>query len=301
VGRIDFVEGGIIPEKLSSDKYALLLILYCGGLFTSLLLPFYLFYRSINIEPIIVYVLFFLAYGLSSLYIFIKLLAFVFGFSGFATVILQLGYGDFFNCVEWIFLVNITVASVFLVFSKSLKSSFFYLFFQQFLCTLFAIFIFAVFDESLILLTLLSFLLSFSLVFLSISNCILYLKKSQQKWLSGLFYNLKISVILFVFAIGNLMGIIPGIGAVEKFFLIKIIMQKELWLTAIVFGINFFSLIIFSWKIFYPIFFQLDESEVKSNLGDEIDYDSSLILTPLILVVAIVFGLIFFPILTKFL
>ncbi len=321
-GQIDFVLGGIISEKLNSANYVMLLILYLSGLFLSLLFPSYLLYRNINLDPIIIYALFFLAYAFSAIYIFIKLLGAVFGFTALAAIIFELGNGIIFQIIQWIFLLNIAATSWFLVFNKGLKSSFFYLFFQQFLVALFTILLFAIFDESKIYLTVVSFVLSLTLVFLTISNFVLYLKKSDQKWFGGIFYDLKITTVLFVFAIVNLIGLAPAIGAIEKFFLLKIIFQKELIIAGVIFGINFFSLIAFAWKIFYTIFLPKQKSEniseIKHNekkavaevtkevdkendLAKEIDLDSSLILTPLIVGVMIFLGLILFPILTKFL
>jgi formate hydrogenlyase subunit 3/multisubunit Na+/H+ antiporter MnhD subunit len=119
----------------------------------------------------------------------------------------------------------------------------------------------------------------------------------------GLFYNLKITTILFIFAIANIIGIAPGVGAVEKFFLLKVIFEKKLFLSGIVFIINFVSLGIFSWKIFYPLFRKPSEPKPADdiNLAKDIDYDSSLILTALIVAIAIFLSLVFFPFLTDFL
>jgi formate hydrogenlyase subunit 3/multisubunit Na+/H+ antiporter MnhD subunit len=213
---------------------------------------------------------------------------------------------NFLQIIEWIFLVNILATSIFLLFSKGLKSSFFYLFFQQFLFTLFSIFIFAIYDKSAVCLALFSFLLSITLIFLTTSNFILYLSKSEHKWLGGLFYNLKITSVLFIFAIFNLIGLAPGIGAVEKFYLIKILFQKELIVPGIIFGINFISLLLFAWKVIYPLFSrdpksdpEISVEEIKSagEIAKAIDSDSSLILSALIVAITIFLGLILFPLL----
>ena len=303
-GQIDFVAEGIISDSLSDIQYSIILTLYLGGLFMAIFIPSYLLYRNlINLDPIIIYILFFLAYGLSTLYIFTKILAFTFGFKSFALM-----GENFLQIIEWIFLVNIFATSIFLLFSKGLKSSFFYLFFQQFLFALFSIFIFAIYDKSAVCLALFSFLLSITLIFLTTSNFILYLSKSEHKWLGGLFYNLKITSLLFIFAIFNLIGLAPGIGAVEKFYLIKILFQKELIVPGIIFGINFISLLLFAWKVIYPLFLHDPESdpeisaeEIKSagEIAKAIDFDSSLILTALIVAVTIFLGLILFPLLTN--
>jgi formate hydrogenlyase subunit 3/multisubunit Na+/H+ antiporter MnhD subunit len=311
-GQIDFAQGGIISDKLTNAQYSLLLTFYLAGLFFSIFSASHLLYRNINIEPIIIYALFFLSYAFSTLYIFLKLLEFVFGFEQFSNLILTISGGIIFNIIQFIFLVNIAAVSVFLVFSNGLKASFFYLFFQQFLFSLFAVFIFAVFDPSKIYPTLFSFSLSITLIFLVISNLVLYLKKSDQSWLGGVFYNLKITSILFIFAVANLIGIAPALGLIEKLALLKIISQKNLAIAGTIFGINFLSLIIFSWKNFYPIFLLPKETKLEKNsqqpskeiareIAKEIDSDSNLILTPLVVAIALFLGLILFPILTKFL
>jgi formate hydrogenlyase subunit 3/multisubunit Na+/H+ antiporter MnhD subunit len=299
-GQIDFVAEGIISDSLSDIQYSIILTLYLGGLFMAIFIPSYLLYRNfINLDPIIIYILFFLAYGLSTLYIFTKILAFTFGFKSFALM-----GENFLQIIEWIFLVNILATSIFLLFSKGLKSSFFYLFFQQFLFALFSIFIFAIYNKSAVCLALFSFLLSITLIFLTTSNFILYLSKSEHKWLGGLFYNLKITSVLFIFAIFNLIGLAPGIGAVEKFHLIKILFQKELIVPGIIFGINFISLLLFAWKVIYQLFLhdpEISAEEIKSagEIAKAIDFDSSLILTALIVAVTIFLGLILFPLLTN--
>ncbi len=295
-GQIDFAVNGIVSEKLEPIQYLLLLTLYLSGLFFAILFPFYALYRKINLDPLVIYSLFFLAYGLSTLYIFLKLLSSIFGFTIFSVIVAATGDGLFLDCIEWIFLINIIIASVFLFLSKGLKSSFFYLFFQQFIFVLFEIFIFVIFDESRVYLALTSFLLSITLVFLCVSNFVLYLSKSEHKWLEGLFYNLKITSILFIFGVASLIGIAPSIGAMDKFFLLKIIIQKKLLIPQIIFGVNFVSLLLFSWKVFFPLFIrQTEQSKGDEDLGREIDFDSSLILTTLIVALTMFLGLILFP------
>lgn len=297
-GQIDFADGGVISEKLNSAKYAMLLILYLSGLFLSVLLPSYLLHRNANFDPPIIYSLFFLAYGLSSFYIFVKLLAFIFGFESFALVVSKIGFAFF----EWIFLANIATASFFLIRSNGLKSSFFYLFFQQFLFTLFLIITFATFDKSAVSLALISFLFSFTLVFLSLSNFILYLNKAEGKGLDGLFYDLRITSILLIFGIVSLAGIAPSLSGVSTFFLLKIIFKKKLFLTGIIFIVNFASLTFFAWKAIYPLFFKLEKprSQTDLELAKNIDFDSSLILTSLVVGIAMFLSLILFQFVINF-
>lgn len=297
--QIDFKLGGIITENIDSAKYIFLLCLYLAGLFLTILFPFYLLYRDINLDLITIYGLFFLSYSFSSIYIFLKILNSIFGLKGFALMISPSGLA----ILEWVFLLNIIAASACVIFSKGLKSTFFYLVFQQFIFALFAIFIFALFDDSKINFAILSFFLSITLIFLTISNFSLYLGKAENKSLFGIFYDLKVSTILFIFAVANLMGLAPAIGAVEKFFLLKIIVKEHLTISGLVFLVNFITLFVFAWKSFNP-FFSREEKPKSQNdldLAKSIDFDSSLVLTALTVAIAMLLSLMFFPFLIEFL
>lgn len=298
-GRIDFMSNGILPDNISQTKIFILLILYLGGLFLSMALPSHLLHRdNITFNPLIVYALFFLSYAFSSLYIFVKILVFIFGLSNFSEAMLKIGFSYF----EWIFLINLLISGVSLLLSKNLKSSFFYLFFNQFIFSLFAIFTFAIFDETKVYLALFSFLLSITLIFLCLSNLILFLEKSQDKSLKGLFYDLKITSILLAFACLNLLGLAPSIGVLEKFFLIKILFQKKIFLATAIFIVNFATLSLFTCRLFYLLLSkpELEKSEADLQLAKTIDFDSSLILTALITAIIVFLAVLFFPLLTNF-
>ena len=298
IGRIDFAVDGILPEKLNQTKYLTLLILYLSGLFLSIMAPSYLIHRQSNFNPLIIYALFFLAYAFSSLYIFVKILVFIFGIGGFAAIILKVGFSYF----EVIFLANLLISGVLLLFSKNLKSAFFYLFFHQFIFALFTIFIFALFDPSRVYLALFSFILSMTLVFFCISNLILYLERLEDKSSQGLFFDLKITSFLLVFALANLVGIAPGIGVLEKIYLAKILLKKKLFLANLIFLSNLVTLLIFSLRLIYQLFSPSKTKRSPENIlwAKNIDFDSSLILSSLITAIAIVFLLILFPLITNF-
>lgn len=297
-GRIDFYFNGILPENLSSAKSFLLLALYLGGLFFSILLPSYLLHRDTNLNPLIIYSLFFVSYAFSSLYIFIKVLVFIFGLDNFSDIVLKIGFEYF----EFIFFANLLISSVLLLLSKNLKTTFFYLFFNQFTFSLFAIFTFAVFDKSRIYLSLFSFLLSVTLLFLCLSNLILYLEKAQNKSIRGLFYDLRITSILLVFALLNLIGFAPSIGVLEKFFLIKTLIKQKLILGIAVYAANFLTLTILSCILIYSLTAKAltPRSEQDLQLAKTIDFDSSLVLTAFTTAIVIFLGIIFYPILTNF-
>ncbi len=276
-------------ENLAREEGILLLTLYFFGLFFSVLMPYFVFFRQPNIEPIITYIFFFLAYSVSSICIFVKLLTLVFGFDLFAKILTQTG----FTFVEMVFLFNILIASIFTLFSRGIKLSFFYLFFQQFFFVIFSVIFFATFKGGVIYLGLISFSLSLTLIFFCVSNLTLYLSKSGSKNLVGLFYQLPVNTTLLIFAIVSMAGLLPTIGAIEKFHLVKIIWQEHLWISATIVVINSATLMIFAGKMLYYFLSHSDEnmSEENSARARDIDFDSSLILTALLTALMMIFGL----------
>lgn len=311
-GKIDFSNGGILAEIADhkSEKYLIILLLYLLGLFFSVLLPLYLFYRNINFDPLVIYVLFLLAYAFSSIYIFIKLLFFIFGIKIFALVLSK----SVFIALEWVLLINMAISCAMLLWNKNLKSLFFYLFFSQFVFMLFAMFIFALYDPQKLYLAPFSFILSLTLIFLALSNIILYINKAEKKSIEGLFYDLRVSSSLLLFSIMNIIGFAPAIGALQTFFLIKIFFQKGLGMAAIIFGLNFLTLIFFACRLFYPMSARSEEvleavekspeissdQENSKKIAREIDFDSSLILTGLVVAIAMFLLLILFLPITNF-
>lgn len=296
--HIDFVVGGILPDNLNQFKTVVLLLLYFSGLFLSILVPSYLLHRRVNLNPLSVFGLFFLSYAFSSLYILVRIIIFIFGADNFSDAVGKIGFHYF----ELILLINFLILSVFLLLSKDFKSAFFYLFFNQFTFALFAIITFALYDEARIYLTLFSFLLSMALIFLCLSNFILYLEKAENKNINGLFYDMKINSILTLFALLNLIGIAPSIGTLEKFFLLKILIKQKLALGITLFVSNFFVIVILSCRIAYLLLWrqQVEKSDGDLQLAKNIDFDSGLILTTLVTAIAAFLAIVFYPLITNF-
>jgi NADH:ubiquinone oxidoreductase subunit 2 (subunit N) len=143
----------------------------------------------------------------------------------------------------------------------------------------------------------------FTLCFLATSNLVLYLTRAQNKQLAGVFYRLTITCSLLLFSLANMAGIAPALGLVEKFFIFKIILEKQLWISLAILLTNFIGITLFSWKIFHPLFSRKTENIPADDMmiAKNIDFDSSLILTGLVVAVFMFLGLIFFPFLTNFL
>ncbi len=311
VGHIEFTRGGILADNVNSFGFSALLLLYVCGLFLSIIVPCYLFFNNINLEPIILYALFFLSYAFGSIYILIKILTFTFGLD----IISGMMSSHLFSAIEVVFLLNILAVSGFLIFSKGLKSSFFYLLFQQFSVVIFTILFWSFFDPKKIQLTALSFFLSITLFFIAISNIILYLGKAKNKEMRGIFFKTKVNVAFLVCSLMNMSGIFFGAGGVEKFLLIKTIISKKMWLSAIIYGVNFFTLCIFFVKMVLPFFMhnnnnektpvttkKNDDNDISddSEIANEINYDSSLILGGLAALLLLVLSAVFYPVFSQF-
>ncbi len=283
-------------SKLEIKQVTLLFVLFFGGLFFSVLIPSYLFYNRATFNLNSVYNFCFLSYSFSSLFVLIRVLFSVFGFKEFSAAIAGINL----ELLELIFLFNIITLAVFLVFSKDFKSLFFYLFFSQLIFEIFQIIFFAIHKPDSIIAAISSFTLSMTLIFICLSNIMIFLNKSESKATLGLFFELKITTILLVFSVANLAGFAPSIGMIEKYSLIKILAGKSLILPEIIFTMNLIILIIFSWKLLYPLFLRHQLSQTDSNLAKDIDFDSSLILSALVIALAMISILGFFIPITKF-
>jgi formate hydrogenlyase subunit 3/multisubunit Na+/H+ antiporter MnhD subunit len=255
-----------------------IIFLYLGALFLMTLTPFYVVLRHFHFNLSKTYMLFFLALGFSSLYILMKILLSVFGFA-----LSESGV----PLLESIFLINLCISSYQLLASKTLKSTFLHIFFNQLNFTVFTIFIFAASMQSKIELPLISFTLSITLLFMCFSNIVIYLQTDEKSDLGivskAIFGELRVTCMLLIFAILNLIGIVPGLGMFEKFFLIKAVSNEGSYISEMIFTLNFLTLLAFAGKIFYPLFDKATKPSIKeSELSKTIDSDSGLMLTSLI-------------------
>ena len=110
------------------------------------------------------------------------------------------------------------------------------------------------------------------------------------------------SCILF-FAIFSLTGLAPSFSMVDKFFLMSYLIKNQLYFSLVIYLLNFITLLVFSIKII-RIFVQKEDDlnlVKKAILAKKIDFDSSLILSILILAIMSFVGLIFFSYITQFL
>jgi formate hydrogenlyase subunit 3/multisubunit Na+/H+ antiporter MnhD subunit len=283
---LEFTSEASSGQIVSAKAQFALLALYFCALFLFLIAPFYLLYRrNINNEPAIIYNFFLLPHAFASLFVFSRILNFIFTFEVFGDLIDKIN----FVTIEVIFLLLLILPSLLLIFSKSLKSSFFYLFFHRFTFALFALLFFAKFDVTRINLPIYAFLIEFTLLFLVFSNLNIYFSQSDEKKFEGLFYKMPITCSLIIFVFASMIGFAPTTGTLEIFLILKIAISKNMWLSLCFLVFSGASLSLFFFKSFRFVFLTSAE---KLSLGDEslakdIDGDSNLILTAITAAIAL--------------
>jgi len=284
--HLNFSKIGIF-DNLSNFQLFSLFFLYFGAILFTILIPTFLFYRkNCNFEPIANYVSLMLFFALPKLCILTKIIGEIFGFGAFSAIMTKIGFDGF----STIFLLNIAILSCFLLFSHDFKAIFFYLFLGQLVFAIFSIMSFSLFDEERFYKVLPNFILATTLAFLTFSNLILYLRRAENKDVSGLFYDMKITISLMIFAFANLIGLAPTNAIAEKIALLKIIIQNNLFIGGVIFAINFFCLLFFSCKLFFPMFAVLEKQKSKNDteLAAKIDSSASLMLTSLVVAVTMI-------------
>ncbi len=284
--HLNFAKAGIF-DNLSNFQLFSLFFLYFNAILLIIFIPTFLFYRkNCNFEPITNYVASMLFFAFPKICILTKIIAEIFGFGAFSVAMTKIGFDAF----SLIFLLNIAILACFLLFSRDFKAVFFYLFFGQLVFAIFAIMSFSLFDEERFYKVLPNFILANTLVFFTFSNLILYLRKAENKDVGGLFYDMKITISLMIFAFANLVGLAPTNAIAEKLALLKVILQNNLFIGGLIFAINFFTLAFFAGKLFFPMFAPLEKprSQNDKELAAKIDSSTSLMLTSLVVAVTMI-------------
>ena len=104
------------------------------------------------------------------------------------------------------------------------------------------------------------------LIFLSIGNISIYLKDSEHKNLNGIFYKLRITILGLGAALLNIVGLFPGVGMVEKYWLFRQIIGNKLAIEGIVVCINLFLVAAIIIKMMLPMI------EISAAKNQERDY-----------------------------
>jgi formate hydrogenlyase subunit 3/multisubunit Na+/H+ antiporter MnhD subunit len=298
-GQIEFVDKIILPLNYDEFYHGIIFLLFFFGLFLAMMMPFYIFFKNINFDGLSLFVIFLMAYGFSSGFVFLKIINYIYGIKGFA--VLAKVYGTKF--FEILFLINIAITSFFIFKERDLKASSFFLFVHQFNFLIFSILIHLAGKFNYAFISFFAFIINFILIFFCLANFEIYFKKSNEKNYKGLFHLMPITSCILFFSIFSLTGLSPSISTVDKFFIIFYIIKNKLYFSLIIYFLNFITLLAFSIKII-KIFLnkEVDNSNSKKlSIAKKIDFDSNLILSILSIAIISFVGLIFFSYIIQFL
>jgi len=307
-GQIEFIEKIIVPNNFDPIYHGIIFLLFFFGLFLSIILPFYLFLTKFKFNSLILIMLFLISYGFSSSFIFIKIINYIYGISGFNLIIKNYGF-IFFNII---LAINLLITAIKLIKSPDLKSSSLYLFLNQFLVLIFSLIIHASYKINFTVISLLAFLLNFMIIFFCIGNFELFNSKTSNKNHDNLFHLMPITSIIYLFGLLSLIGISPSLSMVDKFVILMNLLKNHQYFSLIILLINNIFIIFYLYKIVKSIFniqFSGDNNQKilinnldisLQNMAKKIDFDSRLILTTLLLAIISFIGLIFFSYVTQF-
>lgn len=300
--NIDFVSKIIIPDNYHEIYHFIIFLLFFFGLFLLMLTPFYLLFKNIKFNSLTLLIILLLSYALPSIFMFLKIIYYIFGIKGFGILVKKFSLKLF----EVIILVNLLISSYKYLREKDLKSGLFYLFISQFGVMILSILIHLNNKFNYTFLCVLAFILNFMLIFFTSANFELFLNKIHFKNLNknfvGIFYKMPINSSIFLFAIMSLLGLTPSLSGLDKFLLITFLLKNPSSLSLWIFVINFIFLTIFIVKesrIFFSKNSIFDEGEDNKIIAryDEvakvIDNDSNLILTILVVAICSVVSLFF--------
>lgn len=249
-GNVEFSSKNLINDPLSSQNSFLLFCLYLIGIALPVFAPFYLLYGNLYYlnSPVIISV-FILSYGMIALFMILKIIIYIFGITAFISYN-QNNYYIYFLVL--ILISNLLACGILTITGRNLKQILIYLFFNQLIMVILSFLIFQN-DIHKILISIFSFVLTQILIFICVGNFNLLIMNSKDKSLNGALYKLKITSILFIFALLNIVGFVPSIGLVEKYLLIKQIIKNHYLIFGIAVLLNIILNFVCIIKIIYPI------------------------------------------------
>ncbi len=240
-------------------------------------------------SQIFLLVLFF--YLILKIFLFIKIITQIFSVGLFSTILPQ--YIDIF--IEIILGTIILYGLFCLLFSQNFLEIFILLLINQFYFIVLAIFILLSCDNLQKLdQILIDSALKIFILYLSLNNLIIYLKNAKNKSLEGVFYNLKISISLLIFAlISCAILLFPNIIFIFK--LIATSYKNGFFISVLIIILNIFTILLFSYKLIYPTFLRSNIKYFESdiNLAKKIDLSSGLSLTGVIILIYNLFSKLF--------
>jgi len=284
---VEFSADGIINNSLSWGGYAVLITLYLIGFAAIVFVPIYLLYARLYYlaSPIII-ITFVTSYGLVSLFMLLKVITNIFGIEVLIYYNNQISYG---LGAKLILALNLLISMGFALAGKNLKKILIYLFFNQLIFTILTFFIFqlAIYP---IIVTIFSFVLSQVLIFFCVGNINLYLLNSKEKSLKEIFWKLKITISFLIFALLNMVGVIPGVGFAAKYYLIKEIIESQSFFAGSIVVINITLNIVCITQILRPMLTRRSKVVERKNyeISKEVDLDPGLFLAILFISLIII-------------
>jgi len=293
--NIDFVNQVVLPNNYHEIYHLIVFALFFCGLFLMMIVPFYLLFKNIKFSSLTLMIVFLLSYALPSIFMFLKIINYIYGIKGLALFSKKYGLIVF----ELIILVNLLISSYKYLRERELKTALFYLFVSQFGVLILSILIHLTHRFNYSFIAFIAFIINFMLVFLMSANLELFLSKihnkNLQKNLTGIFYKMPISSMIFFYGLFSLIGLSPSLSALEKIAMMPHLLKNDYQLAFWVFLLNFILVMIFILKELY-IFFDkktpYDEDEDENiiarfnEIAKTIDNDSNLILTGLLVAIA---------------
>ena len=214
VGNLEFIEGGIIAiSKINLWQYSLLFCFYFISLALIAFVPIYLLFSNLHnfSPPVIITIL--LSFALGTLLLLFKIIFYIFGhklFINFSKII------DYHHLITITLTLNLLACGLLAIFSKNLKQILIFLFFNQMIFVVIEFFNFGL-NVRQMQIVMIAFILSQLTIFLIIGNINLYLKTSADKTLNGIFYKLRITILMLILILFSIVGVLPGAGMLDKY------------------------------------------------------------------------------------
>jgi len=289
-GNLNFVEGGVVDSQISLWKYSLLFSFYAISLALIAFVPAYLLFGNLYYlsPPVIIAIL--PSFALGVLLLLFKVIFYILGQKLFLSFTNSI---DYHHLLTIVLALNLLVSGLMAIFSKNLKQILIFIFFNQLIFVMIEFFNFGLSARHMQI-SIISFVLSQVLIFFTVGNISLYLKNSGDKTLNGIIYQLRITILVLVFALLNLSGIVPAVGILEKFWLVKAVISGKSLANGLLMLLNLALYLICVTKVVYPMIenFAKNQDKEKSNIAKEIELNLSL-MVPILIIPAILFILAF--------
>ncbi|MCE3254635.1 MAG: dehydrogenase (quinone) [Rickettsiaceae bacterium] len=300
-GKMELMQGGVLisdqtniwASTLSTtdiSEYSWLFFFFAASICLIAFAPFYLAFDHLYYlsPPAIIVAL--LSFNAASLILLFKVITGVFGIKLFAYFMTKIHYHDFLVIALGF---NLLTCGFLAIFSRNLKQISIFLFFGQMVMAVTAFLALGLSAKKMqIVIT--SFIVVQMLIFFAIGNINLYLRESQTKELNGIFYQLRITVLLLIFAFLSLSGLFPGVGMLEKYWLFKEAFTEKFAVAIALLTVNILLSLACSIKVLYPMVEISAKSAGGQNheIAKDIEHDLSLML-PILVLCFIIFSLLF--------